>query len=110
MAKIEDIEDGKLDDEMEQTLNHLRRDRMEDLAVTAHLLASWMSDQKLTIAEQLATIELLRSSILVNYVQMVETNNIRRFMQKHPNAKVFMINHDKPSAPRRTDTINPNEN
>jgi hypothetical protein len=43
MKEIEDTEDV---DEMEQTLDHLRRDRVDDLAGTASLLGSWMSDQK----------------------------------------------------------------
>jgi hypothetical protein len=52
------IEDGK--EKMEDALNHLRRDRVDDLAGTASLLGSWMSDKKYTIAEQLAILELLQ--------------------------------------------------
>lgn len=87
-------------DKMEQTLDHLRRDRVDDLAGTASLLGSWMSDQKYTIAEQLSILELLRSSILVNYIRRGQMEGMAKFIAEHPEAKVVVVDAQKPPEPR----------
>jgi dsDNA-binding SOS-regulon protein len=94
----------------EDALNRLRRDRVDDLAGTASLLGSWMSDQKYTIAEQLAILELLRSSILVNYIRREQMEGMAKFIAEHPEAKVVVVDAKKPPAPRPTRTANPDRN
>ncbi|MCK4528950.1 hypothetical protein KAW18_16415 [candidate division WOR-3 bacterium] len=107
MTETKDTEDVNDDDKMEHTLNQLRRDRVDDLAGTASLLGSWMSDQKYTIAEQLATIELLRSSILVNYIRMQQMEGMEKFISEHPNAHVVVVDAQKQPAPRQPRTFAP---
>ena len=107
MTENKDTEDVNDVDEMEHTLNQLRRDRVDDLAQTASLLGSWMSDQKYTVAEQLATIELLRSSILMNYIQIKQMEGMAKFIEEHPNAKVVVVNASKPPAPIQPRTFDP---
>ena len=99
MTKKEDIEDTNDVNKMEQQLNQLRRDRVEDLANTAQLLGSWMSDQNYTIAEQLTITELLRSSVLVVYIQMNQMEGMERFVKEHPNARIVVTDGKKPPAP-----------
>ena len=107
MTEKEEIEDTEDVDEMEQTLDHLRRDRVADLAGTASLLGSWMSDQKYTIAEQLSILELLRSSILVNYIRMQQIEGMEKFISEHPNAHVVVVDAQKQPAPRQPRTFAP---
>ena len=106
MTKKEDIEDTNDVNKMEQQLNQLRRDRVEDLANTAQLLGSWMSDQNYTIAEQLTITELLRSSVLVVYIQLHQMEGMERFLEDHPNARIVVTDSEKPpasSSPRKFD-------
>ena len=107
MTENKDTEDVNDVDEMEHTLNQLRRDRVDDLAQTASLLGSWMSDQKYTVAEQLATIELLRSSILMNYIQIKQMEGMAKFIEEHPDAKIVVVDTSKPPAPRQPRTFKP---
>ena len=104
MTEKEDINDS---DDMEQKLDELRRDRVEDLANTAQLLGSWMSDQDYTIAEQLTITELLRSSVLVVYIQMNQMEGMKRFLEEHPNARIVVTDSEKPPAPSSHRTFDP---
>ena len=99
------IEDGK--EKMEQTLNQLRKDRVDDLAGTASLLGSWMSDQKYTIAEQLSILELLRSSILVNYIRREQMQGMAKFIEEHPDAKIITVDASEKAMPTKPCTIDP---
>lgn len=107
MKEKEDIEDENNGDKMEKMINQLGRDRIDDLANTASILGSWMSDQKYTIAEQLSIIELLRSSILVNYIQMQQKAGMETFMKEHPEAKIIVVDAQKPPEPRQPRTFDP---
>lgn len=97
-------------EKMDQALNQLRRDRVEDLATTAGLISSWMSDQKYTIAEQLAVTELLRSSLLVNYIQMQQMEGMAKFMKEHPNAQIVVVDGRKKAAPDHPEMSDPTRN
>jgi uncharacterized phage-like protein YoqJ len=110
MTEEEEIEDTEEVDKMEQTLDHLRRDRVDDLASTASLLGSWMSEKKYTIAEQLSILELLRSSILVNYIRLQQMEGMAKFIAEHPEAKVVVVDAQKPPAPRPPHTSHPDRN
>jgi hypothetical protein len=101
------IEDGK--EKMEDALNQLRRDRVDDLAGTASLLGSWMSDKKYTIAEQLSILELLRSSILVNYIRREQMQGMAKFIAEHPDAKIVTIDGSEKSMPTKPRTIEPTQ-
>ena len=105
MIEKEDRDDV---DEMQQTLDQLHRDRIDDLAHTASLIGSWMSDQKYTIAEQLATVELLRSSILVNFIQTAQMSGMAEFMKDNPNAKIVVVDGRKDTKRDEPRTFDPN--
>jgi hypothetical protein len=105
-AKMTDIEDV---DKMEDALNQLRRDRVDDLASTASLLGSWMSEKKYTIAEQLSTLELLRSSILVNYIRRDQIEGMAKFIAEHPEAKVVVVDGSEKAMPTKPRTIDPTQ-
>lgn len=107
MEENKDPEDKNNVDKMEEAVNMLRKDRVEDLATTASLLGSWMSDRKYTIAEQLATVELLRSSILANYIQMKQVAGMAQFVKDNPNAKIVVVDATKKDAPIQPDTFDP---
>jgi hypothetical protein len=108
MTENKDPEDKNDVDKMEDAVNALRKDRVEDLANTASLLGSWMSDQKLTVAEQLATVELLRSSILANYIQMKQMVGMAQFIEDNPNAKIVVVDATKKAQPPiQPDTFDP---
>ena len=95
---MKEKEDKNDTDKMEEKLNQLRRDRVEDLAVAASLLGSWMHDRKYTIAEQLAITELVRSSVLVSYIQMQQMEGMEKFISEHPDAHIVVVDGQKPPA------------
>lgn len=103
-------EDKNNIDEMEEIIEHLRRERVGDLVKVASFIGSWMSDQELTLAEQLTAIELLRASLLVNYVERVQTSIVKKFMSEHPNLEVIVadVSGKPPSTSPRT--FKPSEN
>ena len=104
-------EEDTIDTEkMENILDRFSRDRVGDLANTAHLLGSWMSEKNYTIAEQLSILELLRSSLIINYAQMQQMEGMAKFVEEHPNTKVVVVDGDKRPAPDRSKPSNPNNN
>jgi len=107
MTEKEDIEDTEDHDEMEQQLNRLNRDRVDDLAIVAHLLGSWMSERKYTIAEQISIAELLRSSILVNYIQIAQMDGMVKFVEEHPGARIVMAGASKTPSKGHPRTFDP---
>ena len=107
MKKKEETNDRN---DMEIELNQLLRERVGDLANTANLLGGWMAEQKLTIAEQLTVTELLRSSILVNYMQKAQINEMLAFVKDHPEAQVVVAAGSKMPAPGNPHTSHPNSN
>lgn len=114
MPEKEDVDDtNNFDDmdidDMEKEVNRLRKDRVEDLVNTAAILGSWMSDQKLTIAEQLATIELLRSSVLVNYIQMQQMRGMAEFVKDNPHTQVVMVKTEPKQPPGKPRVFNPGD-
>jgi uncharacterized protein YgfB (UPF0149 family) len=68
------------EEEFKEKLDSLMREDIDDLAKTAGILASWMSDQEYTIAEQLTIIELIRATVLVSYM----TGMIRKKVETRP--------------------------
>ena len=104
MIEKEDRDDV---DEMAQTLDQLHRDRMDDLAHTASLIGSWMSDKKYTIAEQLSIVELMRSSILVNYIQTAQMFGMAEFISEHPDAKIVVVDGRKDTKRDEPRTFDP---
>ena len=107
MTEKEDIDSEDVVDNMKEELDRLCKDRVEDLVHTASILGSWLSDQKLTIAEQLATVELLRSSILVTYIQMQQMRGMAEFVKDHPHAQVVVVKPEDQRPSGKTRTFNP---
>jgi|GEM_PF-3322276 len=102
-------EDKNNVDEMEEKLEHLLRERITDLTKTASLLGSWMSDQRLTLAEQLTVVELLRASLLVNYMERVRTSSVEKFVSEHPNLRVVVVDGSKKPSSTPPRTFKPSE-
>lgn len=63
-----------------EKLESLMRGEIDDLAKTAGILASWMSEQEYTIAEQLTILELVRATVLVAYM----TGAVRKHGEARP--------------------------
>jgi len=103
-------EDKNNIDEMEDRIEHLRRERVGDLVKVASLLGSWMSDQEMTLAEQLTVVELLRASLLVNYMERVRTSNVKKFVSEHPNLKVVVVDGSEKPPSTSPRTFKPSEN
>jgi len=65
-------------EEFEEKIASVMRDSVDDLAKTAGILATWMAEQKYTIAEQLAILELVRSTILAGFMTSMVRNEIEK--------------------------------
>lgn len=80
-------------EEFEAKIASIMRDDVADLAGTAGILASWMTEQEYTIAEQLVILELIRATILTAYTSSVirqELEKVRAKPRRSPPAGMWM--------------------
>jgi len=70
--------DQTKEEEFEEKLESIMREDVDDLSKTAGILASWMSDQKYTIAEQLTILEIIRATVVASYMTGVVREEIKK--------------------------------
>ena len=70
------------EEEFKEKLESIMREDVDDLAKTAGILASWMSDQKYTIAEQLVILELIRTTVVTGFMTALTRKEIEKHRAK----------------------------
>lgn len=70
--------DETKEEQFDGMLADIKREDVENLAKSAGILATWMTERRYTIAEQLVITELVRASLVSSYVLMVTQHAISK--------------------------------